>query len=168
VKVWTPIARVTCLHFFSWSCVGGGTQIGSAITLGHDEDVTCTINNDDIPQEICPVGDRVTSVTLQVTGLTSSPVSIEPVESKGTIITDVMVITADDLDNATVGTTFRIDPLGGAVNLATQNLRFYVDGDLSKTLKVHLSCSDDSEVGDVYTGDGVELTKTALVTNPKE
>jgi hypothetical protein len=31
----------------SWSC-DGGAQVGSTITLGLDEDVTCTINNDDI------------------------------------------------------------------------------------------------------------------------
>lgn len=32
----------------NWSCTGGGTQNGNQITLGLDENVTCTIINDDI------------------------------------------------------------------------------------------------------------------------
>jgi uncharacterized repeat protein (TIGR01451 family) len=31
-----------------WRCTGGGTQTGNKITLGLDENVTCTITNDDI------------------------------------------------------------------------------------------------------------------------
>jgi uncharacterized repeat protein (TIGR01451 family) len=33
----------------SWICTGGGTQVGNKITLALNEDVTCTITNDDLP-----------------------------------------------------------------------------------------------------------------------
>ncbi len=32
----------------SWSCTGGGSLVNNTVTLGLDEDVTCTITNDDI------------------------------------------------------------------------------------------------------------------------
>jgi len=36
----------------SWVCTGGGTQTGNKITLALDEDVTCTITNDDVAPKL--------------------------------------------------------------------------------------------------------------------
>jgi uncharacterized repeat protein (TIGR01451 family) len=41
----------------SWVCTGGGTQVGNKITLTLDEDVICTITNDDIAPTITLIKD---------------------------------------------------------------------------------------------------------------
>jgi hypothetical protein len=151
----------------SWSC-DGGTQDGSTITLGLNDHVTCTINNDDIA--ICAIGDRVTSVNLEVMALTSSSANIKPVERHGQAILDVRTngVNANEIVGAVVGTTFSVEPLDGAANFATQNLGFMIDGVLSSNLRVHLSCSDGPAVGDVHIGEEAVLIKTSFTKGPNQ
>jgi uncharacterized cupredoxin-like copper-binding protein len=149
-----------------------GSGATATFNVEAGETVTCTFNNLEI--KICELGERLVSVTLKVTGLSESPVNILPVEKKGQVVTGVNVelITPPAINVAEFGTVFKVTPSGGAANFETQNLKFLINGEESKNLKVHLSCSDDPAVGDVHFGNNasgvsVELTKTALSSAPK-
>ena len=154
---------------YTASVWGGDCAADGSVALVLGDNKTCTITNDDIFQG-CEVGDRVVSVTLEVTALSSSPVALGVYEKRGQDTSPVVVtyLAGSPLAAATVGTEFRVDPFGGAPNFDTQNLRFTLDGAESKQLKVHLSCSDDPYVGQTHSGDGVTLTKTAFVTAPNQ
>ncbi|NNG15594.1 MAG: hypothetical protein HKM89_03865 [Gemmatimonadales bacterium] len=152
---------------------GNSSGSGATATFNVEpgETVTCIFNNLEV--KICELGERLVSVTLEVTGLSDSPVELIPIEKQGQTVTNVTVTDLVGTHLAAVlGTEFTVTPLGGAANFATQNLRFLIDGEESKNLKVHLSCSDDPAVGDVHFGNNdsgvsVELTKTALSSAPK-
>ncbi|MDH3297544.1 MAG: hypothetical protein OEM96_04610, partial [Gemmatimonadota bacterium] len=146
----------------NWACVGG-TQVGNQVTLGIGESATCTIINDDVA--VCGPGDRLTSVSLQVTALSSSPMNIAWTDDNGNL--ESALFTPVDGSPSTVGELFTIEPLVGDF-FESQNLRFSLNGVPSKNLKVHLSCSDDPAIGDVHFGSAgglsAELTKTAFET----
>jgi hypothetical protein len=146
----------------NWVCVGG-TQVGDQVTLDNGESATCTIINDDVA--VCGPGDRLTSVSLEVTALSSSPMDIAWTDDNGNL--ESALFTPVDGSPSTVGEVFTIEPLVGDF-FESQNLRFSLNGVPSKNLKVHLSCSDDPAIGDVHFGDAngnsAELTKTAFET----
>ena len=148
-----------------WACTGDGT-FGSPnmITLASGDSATCEITNDDVAT--CGPGDRLTSVSLEVTALSSSPMNIAWTDDNGNLAS--ALFTAVDGSPSEVGEVFTIEPLLGADFFESQNLRFSLNGEPSKNLKVHLSCSDDPAIGDVHfgdaNGDSAELTKTAFET----
>jgi hypothetical protein len=79
----------------SWSC-NGGSLVGSTITLGLDEDVTCTITNDDISPRLIVIkhvindngGQAVASdFTLDSGGTNDTPDDFAGAEAPGTDLT---------------------------------------------------------------------------------
>jgi hypothetical protein len=149
----------------SWSC-DGGSLVGSTITLALGDDVTCTITNDDpVPPADCEAGDRLTSVSLQLTANSPNPITIGVTDDNGPSPT----LLSSSPGSITTGTTFTIVPDAGTF-FDSQNLRFFLNGELSKDLKVHLSCSDDPMVGDTHSGtaDGASATLTKTAFTPTQ
>jgi hypothetical protein len=130
---------------------GGDCAANGSVSLALGDNKTCTITNTFVPVETCEAGDRVTSVTLKVISASPDPLRIDVTDDNGPNY-DVLLT----VDAATVGTTFVVNPEGGATFFDSQNLRFAlgpVGGPATMSnLKVHLSCSDDPQVGDLYTG----------------
>ncbi len=142
------------------SVIGGDCAADGSVSLAAGDVKACTITNTRIAE--CQPGFRVVSVTLEVTALGSSPIDLDVYEKRGQQVIPVTVTpVVGSIDAAVLGTTFTVTPLVGP-EFETQNLRFSVDGEASKSLKVHLSCSDDPFVGQTHSGDGVTLTKTAF------
>jgi hypothetical protein len=142
--------------FVGLVCVGNGpagSVVGQTanIDLEAGGSVTCTFTNELIPVETCEAGDRVTSVTLEVISASPDPLRIEVTDDNGPNY-DVLLT----VDPATVGTIFTVDPEAPATFFDSQNLRFALgppNGPATiSSLKVHLSCSDDPQVGDLYSG----------------
>jgi hypothetical protein len=141
----------------TWECDNGASGNGTSGSTGElvaGDQVTCTFTNTLIPVATCEAGDRVTSVTLEVilAGPPDQlPLRIDVTDDNGPNY-DVLL----RVDPATVGTIFTVDPEGGATFFDSQNLRFALGPSggpaTMSSLKVHLSCSDDPEVGDLYSG----------------
>jgi hypothetical protein len=138
---------------------GGDCVEDGSITLAPGDNKTCTITNTFVPVETCEAGDRVTSVTLEVISASPDPLRIDVTDDNGPNY-DVLLT----VDPATVGTIFTVDPEGGATFFDSQNLRFAlgpVGGPTTiSSLRVHLSCSDDPQVGDLYSGSVGESSVT--------
>jgi hypothetical protein len=147
-----------------WVCTGDGSFTSpDQIELGLGESATCTITNDDIA--VCRPGDRLTSVTLEVIALSPPGTTIAWTDDNGNL--DSAFFTNVVPSPSTVGDVFTIVPLSGTF-FESQNLRFSLNGEPSKNLKVHLSCSDDPFIGQQHSGtaDGASATleKTAFET----
>ena len=98
-------------------------------------------------------------MTLEV--IAPSSVDLEWTDDNGNLKNaDFTAVPGNPVPN---GTQFTIIPTG--TYFESQNLRYKVNGEASKTLKTHLSCSDDPMPGvTTYSGSGVTLLLTAFVT----
>ena len=151
----------------SWVCTGDGTQSGNQITLGLGESASCEITNDDDPPE-CELGDRLVSVTLKLVEPSDpNTINIGVTDDNGP---NPSVLNSSPAGPVGIGDSFTIVPDGGAMFFDSQNLRFYLNGVLSKDLKVHLSCSDDPAPGDLHSGsaDGVSATLEKVTFDTKQ
>ena len=96
----TPLAGYTASD---WVCTGEGTQDGASITLGLDEEATCTITNDDIAPVLhlrkVVVNDNGGAVTSGAFTLTADGTKadndlsgVTPVDSDGTLQADTWAL----------------------------------------------------------------------------
>ena len=145
-----------------WACTGGTYTSPNQIALGSGQSASCEITNDDV--ERCAPGDRLTSVSLEVTAASPNPIPLLEITDDSGNLTNAAVLKTVNPAGTTV--VFTVTPAGTFFD--SQNLRFALNGDWSKDLKVHLSCSDDPYVGQTHSGsaDGasITLTKTAFET----
>jgi hypothetical protein len=100
------------------------------------------------------------SVTLEV--VSGGPgLDLEWTDDNGNL--DNAAFTPVDGNPVDNGDQFTITPTG--VFFESQNLRYKVNGEASKSLKTHLSCSDDPVANvTTYSGDGVTLLLVEFVT----
>jgi len=142
---------------------GGDCAADGSVSLAIGDNKTCSITNDDVAT--CNPGDRLTSVTLEVTA-SSGSFQFDVTDDNGNMGSADALSPPSPISSA-VGTQFIVVPSGGTF-FDSQNLRFWIDGVVAKNLKVHLSCSDDPAVGDIHIGDAdgnsLTLRKVAFAT----
>ena len=147
-------------EFTSASCDDGSDPANVGLSAG--ETVTCTFFNTQI--DTCEQGDRVTTVTLELLPGSDEPVLIEWTDDNGSA--NSANYTPVENSPTVVGETFTIEPEGGATFFDSQNLRFKLDGVVSKNLKVHLSCSDDPQAGfTTYSGNAQSTSVDLLLVS---
>jgi len=91
-----------------------------------------------------------------VNAVSPTPLTIAWTDDNGNLAS--ATFTPVDGSPSEVGEVFTITPSG--TYFESQNLRFSLNGEPSKNLKVHLSCSDDPAIGDIHSGtaDGASAT----------
>jgi len=103
----------------------------------------------------CVAGERLTSVTLLLVSANPDPIDIVVHDQNGK--NPPPLATFPDSEP---GDILIVEPAGGATFFESQNLRFSLEGELSKNLKVHLSCSDYPEIGDQHSGNAKSNSAT--------
>lgn len=133
---------------------------GATADLIDDHVLVFTFTN--VPIPACEAGDRLVSVTLEVTAASPNPVLIEWTDDNGNLARATFTPVAGS--PSAVGDQFTIVPAGGNTFFDSQNLRFRLNGVVSRNLKVHLSCSDDPAIGDSHSGTANGASATLVKT----